>query len=69
MDDFSALYEGFVYVDSTKKVFKEFPPCAKGNREGGKNGYTFYYIYIVKFFAGRARRQDSPVDRATSSDQ
>ena len=45
----------------------EFPPCAQGNREGGKNSYTFYYIYKMKFFCKFVHRLDSSVSRATVS--
>ena len=43
----------------------EFPPCAQGNREGGKNSYTFYYIYKMKFFRKFVHRLDSSIIRAT----
>ena len=43
----------------------EFPPCAQGNREGGKNSYTFYYIYKMKFFRKFVHRLNSSVSRAT----
>ena len=43
----------------------EFPPCAQGNREGGKNSYTFYYIYKMKFFRKVVHRLNSSVSRAT----
>ena len=42
----------------------EFPPCAQGNREGGKNSYTFYYIYKIKFFAKFGHCLNSSVSRA-----
>ena len=44
---------------------KEFPPCAKGNREGGKNSYKSCYIYKTKCFANFVHRHDSSVNRAT----
>ena len=43
----------------------EFPPCAQGNKEGGKNSYTFYYIYKKKFFAKFSLCLNSSVSRAT----
>ena len=45
----------------------KFPSWVKGNREGGKNSYTFYYIYISKLFASFAHHLDNSVGRVSDS--
>ena len=68
MDGFCVLAGPLRYVLRQHTINRmKFPPCVNGNREGGKNSYTFYYIYIAKFFAFFAHHLDSSVGIASDS--